>query len=84
MIFGSSLALTSSLLGSNQQRLPMESAIALEQLKEKEEELEEEEERNVNLFQVLSFAKLFVLSGNKKKNPIFLCFAENFAVCCLH
>lgn len=53
MIFGSSLSLASSLLGSNQQRFPVESAIALEQLKEKEDELEEEEERNVNLFQVL-------------------------------
>ncbi|KAH0941277.1 hypothetical protein HID58_000914 [Brassica napus] len=50
VIFGSSLALASSLLASNQQSFPVESAIALEQLKE--EELEEEEERNVNLFQV--------------------------------
>jgi len=76
MIFGSSLALTSSLLGSNQQRLPMESAIALEQFKEKEEELEEEEERNVNLFQVLLFAKLFVFSGNKKKESNFFVFCR--------
>ena len=52
VIFGSSLALASSLLASNQQSFPVESAIALEQLKEKEEELEDEEERNVNLFQV--------------------------------
>lgn len=53
VIFGSSLTLASSLLRPNQQKFPVESAIALEQLKEKEDELEEEEERNVNLFQVL-------------------------------
>lgn len=47
VIFGSSLVLASTLLCSNQQRFPLESAIALE------DELEEEEERNVNLFQVL-------------------------------
>ncbi|KAG7547047.1 Peptidase S1 PA clan [Arabidopsis suecica] len=60
VIFGSSLALASSLIGSNQQRLPMESAIALEQLKEKEDELEEEEERNVNLFQKTSPSVVYI------------------------
>ncbi|EFH46309.1 hypothetical protein ARALYDRAFT_493027 [Arabidopsis lyrata subsp. lyrata] len=60
VIFGSSLALASSLIGSNQKRLPMESAIALEQLKEKEDELEEEEERNVNLFQKTSPSVVYI------------------------
>ncbi|CAN6986074.1 unnamed protein product [Brassica rapa subsp. trilocularis] len=58
VIFGSSLALASSLLASNQQSFPVESAIALEQLKE--EELEEEEERNVNLFQKTSPSVVYI------------------------
>ncbi|CAN7070712.1 unnamed protein product [Brassica oleracea var. botrytis] len=58
VIFGSSLALASSLLASNQQRFPVESAIALEQIKE--EELEEEEERNVNLFQKTSASVVYI------------------------
>ncbi|CAF2069580.1 hypothetical protein Bca4012_087312 [Brassica carinata] len=60
VIFGSSLALASSLLASNQQSFPVESAIALEQLKEKEEELEDEEERNVNLFQKTSASVVYI------------------------
>ncbi|CAH8306404.1 unnamed protein product [Eruca vesicaria subsp. sativa] len=58
VIFGSSLALASSLLVSNQQKFPVESAIALEQVKE--EELEEAEERNVNLFQKTSSSVVFI------------------------
>ncbi|KAL1222932.1 Protease Do-like 5 [Cardamine amara subsp. amara] len=60
LIFGSSLALASNFLSSNQQRFPMESAIALEQLKEKEDELEEEEDRNVNLFQKTSPSVVYI------------------------
>ncbi|VVB12609.1 unnamed protein product [Arabis nemorensis] len=54
VIFGSSLVLASTLFGSNQQRSPLESAIALE------DELEEEEERNVNLFQKTSPSVVFI------------------------
>ncbi|ESQ55568.1 hypothetical protein EUTSA_v10025708mg [Eutrema salsugineum] len=60
LIFGSSLALASTLLGSNRQRFPVESAIALELFKEKEDELEDEEERNVNLFQKTSPSVVFI------------------------
>ncbi|KAG2238898.1 hypothetical protein Bca52824_089758 [Brassica carinata] len=62
VIFGSSLVLASTtLLGSSQQKFPVESAIALEKIKEKEEEeLEEEEERNVNLFQKTSPSVVFI------------------------
>ncbi|XP_010439865.1 PREDICTED: protease Do-like 5, chloroplastic [Camelina sativa] len=60
VIFGSSLALASTLLGSNLQILPVESAIAMEKLKEKEDELEEEEDRNVNLFQKTSSSVVYI------------------------
>ncbi|XP_010517547.1 PREDICTED: protease Do-like 5, chloroplastic [Camelina sativa] len=60
VIFGSSLALASTLLGSSQQRFPLESAIAMEKLKEKEDELEEEEDRNVNLFQKTSSSVVYI------------------------
>uniref|UniRef100_A0A1J3D862 Protease Do-like 5, chloroplastic n=1 Tax=Noccaea caerulescens TaxID=107243 RepID=A0A1J3D862_NOCCA len=62
VIFGSSLAIASTLLGSNRQRYPVDSVMALEQLKEKEDELEEEEEedRNVNLFQKTSPSVVFI------------------------
>uniref|UniRef100_A0A1J3HAG2 Protease Do-like 5, chloroplastic n=1 Tax=Noccaea caerulescens TaxID=107243 RepID=A0A1J3HAG2_NOCCA len=60
VIFGSSLAIASTLLGSNRQRYPVDSVMALEQLKEKEDELEEEEDRNVNLFQKTSPSVVFI------------------------
>ncbi|KAF8053221.1 hypothetical protein N665_1448s0006 [Sinapis alba] len=65
VLFGSSLVLASTtLLG----KFPVESVIALEQTKEKEEELEEEEDRYVNLFQKTSASVVFIEDIELPKN----------------
>ncbi|CAN8325112.1 unnamed protein product [Cochlearia groenlandica] len=60
LIFGSSLAAASSLLSPNQHRFPIDSAMAMNLLKEEEDELEEEEDRNINLFQRTSSSVVFI------------------------